>query len=476
MICQHCSAEIPQGSQFCGSCGGAQGASLHDDVPKGGTRCIRCGADLPSGIQFCGLCGSQQATTGTELGLLPESPARVVAKPRPVGTDGALDLGFPFPVTVWQGLDQESADAYEVYQSCFAQQWGGYEEFIQFGYLLVRGGISGLSQEVATGAKRANLAFTNFMSGARAGGKVHSPKDARYFYRDSILRSRSPGIHSRYRVFQQTYMRSMRIVRARRNVTYYPPAPVANLVVAVLPDRVKGKYACNVESQQFVAKPSGNWSQSLADHLNQTLLPVALDLWSGDFDVFGGDTYTRGNRHGAMTNRWAAIEDGDQALEPIFSPTLFQTDVINPATWYQDTTQRRPTDLRAREFAIGIVPSGTGSLLIVQYPTPSVYDRRGSLVETRMRLDMVAWMIEAVATFVAHPECSEDGSGAMKASDYHSYFSAVDAKRMRSGSVHRNNPGDQWLANEMGRWMTHPSTNRPVLPVEMAYRACPEQA
>ena len=49
-ICPKCSAAVPEGMKFCGSCG-----SLVETPKK---TCANCGAEIPDGMKFCGQCGT----------------------------------------------------------------------------------------------------------------------------------------------------------------------------------------------------------------------------------------------------------------------------------------------------------------------------------------------------------------------------------------------------------------------------------
>jgi hypothetical protein len=247
---------------------------------------------------------------------------------------------------------------------------------------------------------------------------------------------------------------------------------VSNLVVAIVPGRVIGEYVCNLENGEFVAHPSESSNPAFLTALNTQLLPVLQDMWSMDFDLFGGDQYRRGVRPGGIgPRRWSSIEDGQQSLEPIFSPTLFQTEVLNPAIWYGHTGPIRPSQERPREFAMGVLPCGPYTLAVMQYPTSNTFDRRGAISETQMRFDAVMWVVDTVAREVrqqgkldyATASSSEEG-------DLYRYFTAVRGGRRRgsSAAAHLN---DNWLHDQMGRWITEQATNHPVLPIEVAYRA-----
>lgn len=261
----------------------------------------------------------------------------------------------------------------------------------------------------------------------------------------------------------------MKVIRYGKDSTTYPPAPISNLVVVMLPGRVAGRYACNLENPEFVPDPRTATSRGLLDALNRSVLPALHDLRSMDADAFGGDTYRRGEKPGGFSRRWAWIEDGVESLEPVFAPTLFQTDVLNPAGWYDDPSRRRPSELRAREFASGLMPCGRYSLFVVHYPTSNVLDRRGAIVESHMRLDVLGWVIDTVRSFMAVPTSIDPASGRAE-SDLGVYVDTVQGSRRR-GSASAANPQDVWLADQLGRWRTQAVTNHPVLPVELAFHA-----
>ncbi len=65
--CPHCQVQVPDGSRFCGSCGGAQEA-----------RCPACDHTVKSGHKFCERCGSalNKSDSGITFSPSPESPSQ----------------------------------------------------------------------------------------------------------------------------------------------------------------------------------------------------------------------------------------------------------------------------------------------------------------------------------------------------------------------------------------------------------------
>ena len=53
MICQHCQAELMEGSRFCSQCGTA----VPELQAAGPVVCQRCQTELVEGSEFCSQCG-----------------------------------------------------------------------------------------------------------------------------------------------------------------------------------------------------------------------------------------------------------------------------------------------------------------------------------------------------------------------------------------------------------------------------------
>jgi len=311
--------------------------------------------------------------------------------------------------------------------------------------------------------------------GKRLQGMVMKPVEGnppRYFYRDATLSSNTPGTQRQeFRIFQQTYLRELRVIRHQKDITTYPDAPISNLVVAIVPGRIRGRYAANMESRQFVAHPQLESVQGWVDALNAQVLPVLNDLWSMDFDVFGGDRYNRADAPGMMTKKFSAIPDVLGSLEPIFCATLFQTDFLNPSVWYGDSTRAKASELRFREFAMGLIPCGPFTLAMINYPTANVFDRKGPVRETHLRPDMIAWLIEYVAALLAQSTYA-DPSIQNPGNDLERYFQLVGEKRLRpSYGQNKNVNAPAWYSDALGKYMTESTINQPVLPLEAAFNA-----
>ena len=85
MTCPNCQAEVGEGKNFCGKCGGATRIAM---APPAATippqrRCPECGSEVQPGKKFCGRCGSalgkdslakQQPTPATAPAPTPSSP------------------------------------------------------------------------------------------------------------------------------------------------------------------------------------------------------------------------------------------------------------------------------------------------------------------------------------------------------------------------------------------------------------------
>jgi hypothetical protein len=429
--------------------------------------CANCGVEVPFATRFCGACG--YSFSELEIPSMPLDAMPSVDSTATRG-EGEIDLGFPFPIKVWRGLDPESSDAFEVYETNFAEQWAGRELMLHFGYFEIKGARRGLDQKAATGIDRAGKLFQNVVGYAYADRNRYRPNVARYFHRDSVLRFDSQGAEDRIRVLQLTYVRSFQLYRRDKDVTTYPPSPVSNLVLAILPKRVRGALACNLATQKFLARPGLLPNDTFVSMLNDQVVPVLQSLWAMDFDMFGGDRFNRGQGAGVFTRRWASIEDGTQSLEPVFSPTLFQTDVLNPEIWSGLPQRVRPSEERAREFAVGVMPCDSRTFVILQYPTSNIFDRHGALMKTHMCLDSVQWIVETLHRLLHEESSCEDWPAtSSRDDDLSAYRTALDAPRRRGTGA--SGPGEAWLADQMGRWVTYKAANHPVLPLEIALRA-----
>lgn len=469
LTCPHCQQPVREDSAFCGSCGAElpPPAIASEDEGRARWICPSCGVLTGISARFCGACGS----------VPPGGPVRTGSdaewwshEPGPARPDGSIDLGFLFPTTVWEGLDTASTGAYEVYASNLANQWGGREEVKQFGYMSIKDGLTGFDARRQSGIDKIGRGIVKSMhSYGEHAFKAHkySPLTARYFHRSSILKSSQSS--ATFWVLQLTYVRSMQFHRYKKDVTTYPPAPISNLIVAVVPGRAKGSFACNLEQGQFAPHPRVSSSPTLLDGLNAHILPVLQSMWAMDYDVLSGDAYRRTDRPGPMTfrPRWLSVKDGEQSLEPLFSPTLFQTDVLNPAIWHGSDTRMKPSDLRAREFAMGILPYGNSSLLITQYPTSNVFDRQGVLLETHLLFDTAAWIMDSVANLLQYSENADSMPGSSASEDLAAYIAASHGTRQSSRANNFAGPMDNWQVQVMGKWLTTEVTNHPVLPLEL---------
>jgi Double zinc ribbon len=471
MICPNCENELRQEAAYCGACGAERPARSVETEKRSSDFCSNCASDIAPHAKFCGRCGTARSDQPAQP-LLATTLSPV--EPKPPFSDGSLDLGFSFPVKIWQALDVASTNAYEVYESALSSQWAGREKVKQFGFISIKDGLLTFDPRDQSGIGRASRGFVKALhSHQEHMFKAHeySPLTARYFYRNSLLQSAVTS--QTYWVIQLTYVRSIQFHRLHKDITTYPPAPISNLLLAVLPGRVNGSYVCSLESQQFVSHPNGGCSPPLLQALNAHVVPVLQRMWAMDYDVLGGNVYRRTDRPGPMSvrPRWLTVQDGEQHLEPLFSPTLFQTDVLNPALWYGQATRLRPSQRRPREFAMGIMPCADSTLLVLQYPTSNVFDRRGALSESHLLPDLAAWVMDAVGGFLQSDRNLERALNKSATEDLSAY---VAARRGTRRSATKNNymgPKDNWIAELQGQLITQQISNHPVLPLEVVLHA-----
>ncbi len=447
MKCSRCQRVIPPGARFCGFCGAGQLDASTNAVGTG----VR--ETTPAANRLGSLLDQQQPSDTVQfpVGSVRTSPA----VDKGTGSARSLALDFEFPVPVWDGVDEDCTDALEVYETCVARQWAGREQVVHFGYFKDPGG------GLALPPTREGLA-------ARVGKAVLSAASnwsttPRYFYRESMLRLKSGSQVEWLRIEQTTYLcgRTLFLAGGQRT-KMYPPGPIANFVVGVVPGAVVGRYACTAESGQFVAYPIQRYSERLLSGLNRELRQALLDSWSLDWDMLEGDRYERLTTRRFGTTRWVSIGLGESSVEPIFAPTLFQTTFLNPAAWYGRSDARvSPAVLRARELCFGIFPYLGHTLIVWQYPTPSVYARQGVLAEANLSLDVVASLMERVVGVLSERGDESDDSAAGADSDGDEYFGLVGQVRRR--------PKVAGLTRSAGDRRSE-SVNRPVLPLELAMR------
>jgi hypothetical protein len=414
---------------------------------------------------WCSRCGTPRVTGTTSDVATLEVP---VPPRRQPGANGELDLGFSYPVKVWSGVERDYLDAYQSCEQSYARAWGERETLLQTGGFIPSGGRLGLEASKKSGIAKIDKQIKAFLASGREG------RGPSYLYRDSMLgRPGNPNNRSRVRIIQQTYLRNINLVRQERDITTYPASPIANLVVVIVPGRCDGEYAINLETRSFVANPSRIKNEKLLARLNADIAPLLEDLWERDYDVLGGNQFARGRRTGVFKGRWVDIVDGLMCLEPIFCPTLFHSAALSASLWSGASESARPSELRVREFAAGLLPCAEFSLLIFQYPTPNAFDRPGHLVESGLRADIVGTLAFTCADLLRSPDYLDAARERGTAKDLVGYFRAVGGthKRPTQGTHIRatSNPLDSIVGDYYGKFMTSSATNEPVLPVEAAY-------
>ena len=361
-------------------------------------------------------------------GAWPSSaPQATVPGSRTTAEPTAVPLGFGFPVPVTQSVDPVCADAVRVYQAAFIQAWGSREVLHRWGYFALKDHsdpVSNLEDTLAS----APLAVRGLLWGVGVrqdkAGAAYAPRLARYLVRESLLHHSGGDASSTVYIAQLTHLRSIQRLNERqharanaltsenwttRTTETFPPSPISNLVASVFPGRLSGEFVCSKESGAFLPNPHHPHSRELLEALNQQLRPALFDLWSQDADVIGRHRYERGwaqDRRAHWTVPWprpgrTTMPYAVESLEPLVSPTLFQTQVFGPAAWYQNTSQTSPSQLRARECAMGLTPYRDHTVMVLQYPVCSVFTVKGELYESWLRPDVVEAVVRITAGLLA---------------------------------------------------------------------------
>ena len=90
MLCSKCSADLPEGSQFCLKCGkpvSGPAPNAAQLAPTAILACSRCGRTLPEGAQVCPRCGKPvsvpaKSSAAVDHPTIPDEPAAALPRPR----------------------------------------------------------------------------------------------------------------------------------------------------------------------------------------------------------------------------------------------------------------------------------------------------------------------------------------------------------------------------------------------------------
>lgn len=334
------------------------------------------------------------------------------------GGPGTIELDYPFPVVVRSSVPPECEPAFEAYETCIRGQWPG-ERQQRFGYFEFDHGASTLSARRRSGIGRIALRLSDSIDRAaerRMMTTEYSPMMARYFLRESFVQIPTIGTDAVF-VSQLTYLRSIQVhLRVRPVVRTYPPSPISNLMIAVIPGRVVGELACTAGQAEFVRNPRKLFNAMFQEALNERVVPVLQKIWEPDGDEFDGQWLPRGTS-GSSTSV-SLIRDGENSLEPIFSPGLFQCGLFDPETWNmsRDVVRRKPE--RIKDFCMALTPYKHSTLVILQYPIATKFNNLGNIEQSAFRLDLVASVLEAVASTLSISDATNKFAPGDELDDY----------------------------------------------------------
>jgi hypothetical protein len=310
---------------------------------------------------------------------------------------------------VYSRVPPECVDAQWLYRDQFLHVFGTRETQIDFGYLSVRQTYEGFAPTLDPKVSdKPSTAVSNWVWKAADWhtSREYSIDTARYFFRSSKV---DLATMPQTRMFQLTYVRSIHLTKGNIQTgpevsISYPPSLRSNLVVVALPVRALCQVVCSLESGCFVADPHATDAIALVNTLNRELPPLLSALWQDDVDVRRGRAHQRSERPSNF--RVATSHIALDTVEPVFAPTLFRTNVYNPASWFGQPEVANDTQQRAREFAMVIAPFRDWSFVILQYPCASIFARDGALTGVRMSLDQVAHIIDRTYLLLCAPGCS----------------------------------------------------------------------
>lgn len=391
--------------------------------------------------------------------------------------DGELVFPFGFPVKVWSALDPDHVDAYAACEDSLQQSWRNRESVQLSGFFVVPGGRGGLAAQSSQGVLKALQAFGNAVNSFTTEGAPPA-----YVVRDSVLTLRSNPVQT-IRIFQQTYLRRIKRYRHQRDVVTLFPAPISNLLVAIVPGRIQGVFASNLAVGSFRGKP-GQAPSAVVGELNARIQPKLRAMWAEDYDIIHGDRHDRAQRSGVAAaaaksvgpfpgfggkREWTIIPDGHMCLEPVFCGTLFHTDVLGVSRWEGAGESARPSELRPREFACGILPLETDTLVVLSYPVPNVFDKDFQLTRCDMQGELAESIVDEIGLI------AKDRQAGRLDEEVRDPFAAYEAvvgttRRVPTvGKVVNPRKGiDSLISDYQGKFMFSNINNERVLPIEAA--------
>jgi hypothetical protein len=347
-----------------------------------------------------------------------DSPTRPHVGPETIAPEYAL------PVPVLAEVPYECTPALEAYERCISMQWPG-EVLKRFGYFEFEFGRSTLSRRRSSLLGRTAFKISDFLDrqAERAMNTVqYSPLNARYFLRESLVPNPADASTEMF-LSQLTYLRSIQLrVQGRPTINTYPPSPISNLVVAVLPGRIIDELGCSLgqTNVEFSGHTNSPRNANLREGLNRRVLPALKDLWVQDRDVVNGEWLPRGTNQG-LSSRASIVRDGEDSLEPLFSSRLFQSGLFDPAAWQVHSGRGPSKRARPKDFCMVLTPYGRKTIVVLQYPTSTTFNRAGEIEQSRLGLDAVGRILKAAISLIAVPSSTAEPPSSH---EIHAYFHA----------------------------------------------------
>jgi len=203
------------------------------------------------------------------------------------------------------------------------------------------------------------------------------------------------------------YMSSLYERKGRRWNTY-PPSPLTGTLFAAVPGRSPGEFVFTNEAGQFVANPQQPHADAFLAHLNQ---PDALRLVSAflgqDVDRFRDKAVQR------SYDKYAPRTVGpERGVDGYFLPTVFASDWLRFDTWSTypshpsgpwGSRRKAPGLLSVhafdptRYFTIALTPWRDHSIVIMNWPVVTSFDRKGRIEAVQLSLDFAKHFLVSLA-------------------------------------------------------------------------------
>lgn len=257
----------------------------------------------------------------------------------------------------------------------------------------------------------------------------YAPDTSHYVMR----RSRWPGLPI-VTIGLSIYISSLYERKGRRWNTY-PPSPLTVTLFAVVPGRCPGEFVCTNEAGQFIVNPQQPHADAFLAWLNQ---PDALRL-AGAFlgqhvDRFRDKTVQRS--YDKYRSRTIGPERG---VDGYFLPTVFASDWLRFDAWSSypahpsspwDSRRKAPGLLSSHAFdparycAIAITPWRDHSIVIMNWPVVTSFDRKGRIEAIQLSLDFAKHFLVSLADQIRGSR--SPASVANSASEQLSYWSVAN--------------------------------------------------